>query len=84
MLNTTTGRVLSVSKLWWLKINTKARLGALDGAIFPHILKIWYKVDGMEYTKNKWVLTKKPIPREGDSVQLIYDDLKPGKIKHDL
>ena len=85
MLNTTTGTVLSGKKLWWLRISTKAvHTGAQDGAIFPHILKIRYMADGMEYTKNKWVLTKKPIPQEGDTVQLIYDDLKPEKIKLDL
>ena len=85
MLNTTTGTVLSVKKLWWLRLSTKAvHLGAQDGALFPHILKIRYMADGMEYTKNKRVLTKKPIPQEGDTVQLIYDDLKPEKIKLDL
>ena len=85
MLNTTTGTVLSVKKLWWLRLSTKAvHLGAQDGALFPHILKIRYMADWMEYTKNKWVLTKKPIPQEGDTVQLIYDDLKPEKIKLDL
>ena len=85
MLNTTTGTVLSVKKLWWLRLSTKAvHLGAQDGALFPHILRIRYMADGMEYTKNKWVLTKKPIPQEGDTVQLIYDDLKPEKIKRDL
>ena len=74
-----------MKKLWWLRLSTKAvHLGAQDGALFPHILKIRYMADGMEHTKNKWVLTKKPIPQEGDTVQLIYDDLKPEKIKLDL
>ena len=35
------GTVVSVKKQWWLKINTKAvRLGPLDGAIFPHVIKV--------------------------------------------
>ncbi len=48
----TTGTVISVSKQWWLKINTKAiRKGPMDGAVFPHIIKAAYKVDGKEYIK---------------------------------
>ena len=36
----TIGTVLSVAKQWWLKVNTKLiRMGALDGATFPHIIK---------------------------------------------
>ena len=52
----TTGTVISVKKQWWLKINTKSvRLHALDGAIFPHIIKVEYTVDGQTYTKRKWI-----------------------------
>ena len=37
----TIGTVLSVAKQWWLKVNTKPiRMGALDGATFPHIIKV--------------------------------------------
>ena len=43
------GTVVSVSRQWWLKVNTKAvRLGPADGAIFPHIVKVTYTVDGRE------------------------------------
>ena len=39
----TIGTVLSVAKQWWLKVNTKSiRMGALDGATFPHIIKVQY------------------------------------------
>jgi len=52
----TKGTVVSVAKQWWLKINTKpVRLHPLDGAIFPHIIKVSYTVDGVEYTKRKWI-----------------------------
>ena len=82
MQNTTSGTVVSVKKQWWLKVNTKVvRRGPLDGAIFPHILKVRYMVDGREYVRRKWILTKRPVPMEGDSVGVIYDDSKPGKIK---
>ena len=47
----TMGTVISVKKQWWLKINTKpVRTHALDGAIFPHIIKVQYTVDGKTYT----------------------------------
>ena len=82
MPNTTTGTVVSVKTQWWLKINTKMfRLHALDGAIFPHIIKVKYLVDGQEYVRRKWILTKKPVPIEGDTIQVLYDVLRPEKIK---
>lgn len=82
MQNTTTGEVVSVKKQWWLKINTKViRRGALDGAVFPHILKLRYMVYGKEYVRRKWILTKHPVPVEGDTVGVVYDDMKPDRIK---
>ena len=48
----TEGIVVSVKKQWWLKVNTKAfRRGPLDGATFPHIIKVKYTVEGTEYFK---------------------------------
>ena len=42
-----TGTVIAASKQWWLKVNTKAfRIGPLDGAIFPYIVKVTYTEDG--------------------------------------
>jgi hypothetical protein len=82
MEKTTTGTVISVKKQWWLKVNTKMiRAGALDGAIFPHILKVKYIVDGKEYVRRKWILTKNRVPEKGDAVQVLYDDRKPERIK---
>ena len=47
MKSETTGTVISVSKQWWLKINTKAvRKYPMDGAVFPHIIKVTYIVNG--------------------------------------
>ena len=37
------GTVISVKKQWWLKVNAKrVRLHAMDGAMFPHIVKVEY------------------------------------------
>ena len=82
MQNSTAGEVISVKKQWWLKINTKViRKGPLDGAIFPHILKVRYTVDGKEYVRRKWILTKHPVPAVGDIVGVLYDETEPEIIK---
>ena len=41
----TTGTVISVTKQWWLKVNRKpVRTHAMDGAAFPHIIKVKYTI----------------------------------------
>lgn len=76
----TTGKVISVSRQWWLKVNTKAvRLHALDGATFPHIIKVSYTVDGTEYVKRKWIHASEPVPAVGSLVKLVYSESKPSR-----
>lgn len=78
----TTGTILSAKKQWWLKINKKPiRSGALDGAAFPYIIKVRYVVDGKEYIKRKWIGTEYPVPVEGSTVQLAYEENHPERIK---
>ncbi len=78
----TTGTIISAKRQWWLKVNRKAiRKGPLDGAAFPYIVKVRYVIDGKEYTKRKWIGTKYPVPAEGDTVQLAYEENQPEKIK---
>ena len=82
MQKRTVGTIVSAKKQWWLKVNTKAiRKGPLDGATFPYIAKIKYTIDGTEYVKNKWVGAGCPAPVEGETVQLVYDEAKPGSVK---
>ena len=77
-----TGTVVSVAKQWWLKINTKAvRMGPLDGAIFPHIIKVQYVVDGNTYTKRKWIGAGKAVPAVGSKLTVLYCSNKPSKAK---
>ena len=41
----TTGTVISVTKQWWLKVNRKpVRAHAMDGAAFPHTIKVKYTI----------------------------------------
>ena len=78
----TTGIVCGVAKQWWLKVNTKAfRMHALDGATFPHIIKVKYTVNGTEYTKRKWISAWRPVPKVGETVQVRYSSNKPSKAK---
>ena len=76
------GTVLSVAKQWWLKVNTKPiRMGALDGATFPHIIKVQYVVDGKTYTKRKWIGAGKEVPTVGSQLTVLYCPNKPSKAK---
>ncbi|MBR5713146.1 MAG: sugar ABC transporter permease [Lachnospiraceae bacterium] len=82
MDNQTEATVVSVKKQWWLKVNTKAlRFGPLDGATFPHIIKVKYTVDGTEYTKRAWIGAGKPVPEVGSTVSVKYCSEKPSKAK---
>jgi len=78
----TVGTIVSVSKQWWLKVNTKAvRGGMLDGAIFPYIVKVSYTVDGQVYVCRKWIPPTAHAPLEGTQVRVIYREEKPGKAR---
>ena len=78
----TTGIVISVATQWWLKINTKpVRMHAMDGATFPHILKVQYTVDGKTYIKRKWLGAGRPVPTVGSHRTVLYCAEKPQKAK---
>lgn len=78
----TTGTVISVKKQWWLKVNAKrVRLHAMDGAMFPHIIKVEYIVDGQTYMKRKWIGAGYPPPSVGRTVTVLYDENKPSRAK---
>lgn len=76
--------VVSAAKQWWLKINTKpVRTHALDGAIFPHVVKVKYTVEGKDYSCRKWIAAGSRVPAVGDSLRVIYSEDKPSKGKID-
>ena len=81
----TTGTVLSAAKQWWLKINTKpVRAHALDGAIFPYIIKVQYTADGQDYLCKKWISAGKSVPDVGSTVKVFYREEKPFKARVEL
>lgn len=78
----TTGTVISVKTQIWFKVNTKAlRTSPVDGARFPHIVKVRYSVDGKEYTKRKWYGVYSQVPQEGSTVNILYEEDNPKKIQ---
>jgi len=78
----TMGTVVSVAKQWWLKVNTTpVRMHPLDGAVFPHIIKVEYEAEGQLFTKRKWISAGAPVPAVGSKVKVIYCGEKPKKAK---
>ena len=78
----TTGTVVSVKKQWWLKVNTKpVRMGSFDGAVFPHIVKVKYTVDGNEIMKQKWLGARVIPPSVGEQVVVVYREENPKKCR---
>ena len=76
----TKGTVISVKTQWWLKVNTKpVRMHAMDGATFPHIIKVRYSVGQTVYYKRKWIGAGRPVPVTGSSVTVFYESEKPQK-----
>lgn len=78
----TVGTIVAVYRQWWLKINTKpVRRHAMDGALFPHVLKVRYTVDGKDYFKRKWIPARDPVPVVGTPRAVLYSSEKPSKAK---
>ena len=78
----TTGTVISATKQWWLKVNTKpVRAHTLDGAVFPYIIKVQYEVGGNEYVKRKWIHAGQDVPVVGSCANVRYRVDKPKKAK---
>ena len=82
MTKETTGTVVSAARQWWLKVNTKpVRMGALDGATFPHVIRVAYTVDGKEYQKRKWIHAGGFVLLVGSGVKVTYCAENPKKAK---
>ena len=62
----TMGTVISVTKQWWLKVNRKpVRAHAMDGAAFPHTIKVKYTIDAkITSAENGLVQETKFLTRE--------------------
>lgn len=80
-----TGTVGSVSTQWWCKVNRKPlRLHSLDGAVFPHIVKVQYTAGGKSYTCRKWLGAGAGAPGVGSRIRVFYPAGKPSKGRAEL
>lgn len=78
----TVGTIVAVHRQWWLKINKMpVRVRGTDGAVFPHILKVKYTVDGKDYFKKKWIRAGTTVPCVGNTAAVLYRGDKPSKAK---
>ena len=81
----TMGTVISVTKQWWLKVNRKpARVHAMDGAAFPHTIKVKYTIDGNDYICRKWIGAGNKVPDKGTTIKVTYCEDKPSKARIEL
>ena len=77
---TAVGVITSVKKCWWLKVNQKAiRLYALDGAVFPHIIRFTYQVDGKEYSGSRYISWTADCPLIQEEITVYYSKENPSK-----
>ena len=76
----TEGTVTAVKTQWWLKVNTKpVRRHSMDGAVFPHIIHVRYRVGDREYTCRKWVRAGQRPPEAGSTVTVCCPEDRPGR-----
>lgn len=77
---TTEGVVTEVKTCWWIKINTKPiRSHALDGAVFPHVIRFEYSAAGERYNSKAFVSYLLRCPQKGERVIVCYDRQNPRK-----
>lgn len=73
-----TGTVTKVQKCWWIKINTKpVRRYSTDGAVYPHIVRFTYTVNGTAYPGMRFAGWKVDYPSEGQPIRVYYDPDSP-------
>ena len=76
----TTGTVIEVKKIWWIKVKLKAvRMHPTDGVAFPHSIRVKYTVDGKEYNTKVYVPWRILPPPIGDEVVVNYNADRPSQ-----
>ena len=80
MMSQTVGTVTRVTRQWWCKINTTSvRKGTMDGATFPHVVRVTYTVKNKTYVRRKWLHATIAAPTVGEHVTVQYDVANPKK-----
>ena len=75
------GIIIKVNKLWLIKKNRKIlRTSPLDGATFPYLIKVKYKINNKIYEKTKIVYWENENINIGDKVIVTCRENKHSKI----
>jgi len=78
----TIGTVIEVKRQWWLKVNQKpVRMHPLDGATFPHVIRVEYTVAGERFVRRKWIGAGRTVPAMGSTVTVLYREEKPSRAR---
>lgn len=78
--SSTQGTVTEVKVCWWFKVNTKpVRLHSSDGALYPHIIRFSYQVDGLTYEGRRWIMWNRRCPVKGEKITVCYEEDAPEK-----
>ena len=81
----TMGTVISVTKQKRERVEPKqARVHAMDGAAFPHTIKVKYTIDGKDYICRKWIGAGNKVPDKGTTIKVTYCEDKPSKARIEL
>ena len=56
----------------------------MDGAAFPHTIKVKYTIDGKDYICRKWIGAGNKVPDKGTTIKVIYCEDKPSKARIEL
>lgn len=76
----TEGTVTDVKTCWWFKVNTKpVRFHGSDVAVYPHIIRFSYQVDGRTYEGRRWVMWNRRCPVKGEALTVHYEPSAPEK-----
>ena len=76
----TQGTVTEVNTCYWFRVNTKpVRTHSGDGAVYPHIIRFSYQVEGRTYAGRRWVMWNKRCPVKGEGITVHYEEAAPQK-----
>ena len=79
MMNEVAGVVVKASKQWWLRVRKPIKFGIFSMGKHPYIITVKYIVDGVIYSKKKWIRAGNPVPAVGENVTVRYETARPSK-----
>ena len=80
----TEGTVVSAFKLWFITIRRELVRSCCSnsGAVHPYVVRLRYRVNGVEYRKTTWeTFSKITYPLKGDRVKVFYQEEHPERCR---